>query len=81
MCLDGNKKILDFYIPFENLIPDYKFICEKLDMPYVDPPRLKSDIRADAKHYSAYYDDATRDAVGKKYRDYIEAFDYQFERK
>ena len=76
---EGNP-ILDFYIRYEQLNEDYKTVCEKVNMPVVELPRLKSNIRKSGQHYSQYYTDETREIVAHMFKREINYFNYSFEK-
>ena len=70
---------LDFLIRYEDLQGDYTLVCERLGLPTTDLPSLKTKARQERQHYSAYYDDRTRELVAKMYHRHIEHFGYRFE--
>jgi len=72
------KKInqdIDYFIRFENMDSDFKFVCTKLGIPYVPLPKVNASQR---NAYHQYYDAETREMVRKKYIDDIEYFGYKF---
>ena len=71
--IDGN---IDCLIRFESLEADFKMVCEKLDIPYVDLPKRNVSERS---HYSQYYDPELREIVGKKFYEEIKLGGYTFE--
>jgi hypothetical protein len=77
---DGNKLEVDFVGRFENLIPDLREACRRVGIDFDGRlPRAKGSFREDKSHYSAYYDDETREAVGTMFHKEIETFGYTFE--
>ena len=70
---------LDFLIRYENLQNDYTSVCERIGIPPSQLPSLKTKSRSERQHYSAYYDDRTRELVAKAYHRHIEHFGYRFE--
>ena len=70
---------LDFLIRYENLQHDYASVCERLGLSTTALPSLKTKTRQERRHYSAYYDDRTRELVQKMYGRQIEQFGYRFE--
>ena len=62
-------------IRFENLQQDFDTFCDKVNIPrQVLPHKNKSEH----KHYSEYYDNATRKLVEKMYAKDLEYFGYKF---
>jgi hypothetical protein len=61
----------------ENLQQDFADLCRVLRLPMVRLPRRNRRLH---RHYSWYYDDATRELVGAYYSRDIAAFGYRFER-
>jgi len=73
-----NDKIeLDFIGKYETLQDDFKFICQKLNLPNTELPFKKGGFR-EKKHYSTYYDDETKDVVKNFFKKDIELFGYNF---
>ena len=64
-----------FFIRFENLQQDFDTFCDKVNIPrQVLPHKNKSE----RKHYTEYYDNATRELVEKMYAKDLEYFGYKF---
>jgi len=79
--LDG-QLYADYYIRFENLDEDCRKLFERFGLPYEGLPRLKTKARvANPLHYSNFYDEETKEWVGRKYAKIIKHFGYKFERK
>ena len=70
---------LDFLIRYENLQDDFTSVCDRIGIPPSPLPSLKTKGGPERHHYSAYYDDRTRELVAKAYRRHIEHFGYRFE--
>ena len=66
---------LDFVGKFENLISDFKHICEKLSIPN---PTLPHKNKSSYQHYSTYYTEDLKNIVHDHYTDDINAFNYVF---
>ena len=66
---------IDFLIRFEDLDKGFQKVCERLAIPYIPLPRAN---RSRHEHYSVYYDEETRQAVGQKFRAEIITGKYQF---
>ncbi len=67
---------LDFLIRFEQLDSDFQKVCDRLEIPFTPLPRVN---RSRHDHYSSYYDDETREAVRRKFREEIVTGNYSFE--
>ena len=70
---------VDFVIRYENLVEDVAEACRKIDLPQLEIPRLKTGFRKKKYHYSAYYDDASKEIVANKHHHDIRLFGYDFE--
>tara|TARA_R100000008_G_scaffold48895_1_gene29093 strand:- start:4858 stop:5589 length:732 start_codon:yes stop_codon:yes gene_type:complete len=86
---DGNI-IIDHIGRFENLQEEYKFICDKIQLPEIQLPYLNhfGHYSAEVKvhdpkkiHYSTYYNDELVEIVSKRCKEDIVKFDYKFEWK
>jgi len=76
--IDGNVSV-DFVGRFENLGEDLKRALEQVGLNLdVELPRAKTTSRHDNAPYREYYDDDTRDIVGRWYAREIELLGYQF---
>ncbi|NEO72255.1 sulfotransferase family 2 domain-containing protein [Moorena sp. SIO3H5] len=81
----GNR-LVDFVGKFENLQADFNIVCQKLGIKDTKLPHLNSNkqnkivkgYKQDYKPYLEYYDDETKEFVGKIYQKDIETFDYKF---
>lgn len=60
---------------FENLQNDFDKICDIIKIPRSTLPHAN---KSSHKHYSEYYSDRTRKMIGKKYKEDIEEFGYNF---
>jgi hypothetical protein len=76
--IDG-ELCVDFIVRYENLTHDLNRVCESVGLPPVELPHLKSGIRSQGHHYSAYYDAQSRDTVADRHRNDIRLFGYRFE--
>ena len=73
----GDSVELDYIGRYESLSDDYNYICNRLGLPVDELPVKKGGYR-DKEHYSYYYDDETKDAVGGFFEKDIKLFGYDF---
>ncbi|AOY81591.1 sulfotransferase family protein [Moorena producens JHB] len=81
----GNR-LVDFVGRFENLQADFNIVCQKLGIEDSQLPHLNSNkqnkikkgYKQEYKPYLEYYDDETKEFVGKIYQKDIETFGYRF---
>ena len=76
--LDG-ELCVDYVIRYENLHESFAQLCEKLGVPPIELPRLKTGIRPGKIHYSRYYDEEAKAIVAERHQNDIRLFGYQFE--
>ena len=74
-------KRIDKIIRFENIEKDFENLADELGLYNVELPRFKTTQKKIKRHYSYYYTDKTKKLVEDKFKEYIERFDYKFERK
>ncbi len=78
ICIDGQLAV-DFVGRFENMQDEFNFVCDKIDFPRV---RLRySNKSTRKKHYSAFYDDASKRFVARKYERDIDYFKFLFQQQ
>ncbi|NEO38726.1 MAG: sulfotransferase family protein [Moorea sp. SIOASIH] len=78
--------LVDFVGRFENLQADFNIVCQKLGIKETQLPHLNSNkqnkivkgYKQEYKPYLEYYDDETKEFVGKIYKKDIETFGYRF---
>lgn len=68
---------LDFVIRYEHLAADLAEVCDRLGLPGVALPSLKSKVRP-TRDYRPYYDARTRSNVACFYQRFIDTFGYAF---
>jgi hypothetical protein len=77
-----NEKVcMDDFIYFERLENDTKRILNKLNIKFDNSlvlPEIKRHTNPRKKHYSRFYNDATRNFVHGKYQNDIRYFEYRF---
>lgn len=76
--IDG-QLCVDYVIRYENLTETFNELCDKLKLPRVELPHLKTGIRSTHHHYSDYYDEETRNIVMERHRNDIRLFGYEYE--
>jgi hypothetical protein len=76
----GGKSIVDRLCRYENMSEDLAFIAERLGLEKpLEMPNAKGAFRKDRRHYSAWYDDESRDLVGRIFADEIALTGYSFD--
>ena len=75
ICNEGGEIELDFVGRFENLQNDFDIICERVGISKVELPVVNVSSHG---HYVEYYDDETREHVGRYCAKEIEYFGYEF---
>ena len=74
---DNDKIDLDFIGYYETLEDDLDYICQKIGIPNVNLPTLKSGFR-DSKNYTNFYNENTKNIVSTFYQNDINTFNYSF---
>lgn len=77
----NNQYICDFYIKYENLENDLKYVLEKCNIKNYDLKNLKkfnSNYKPVNTDYKKYYNDERKKIIRDLYSDYIEKFNYEF---
>ncbi|NMF85925.1 sulfotransferase family 2 domain-containing protein [Nodosilinea sp. P-1105] len=67
---------IDFLIRFEYLNEDFKEVCKKIYIPFVELPLRNKSSRG---HYSRYYDEDLKEKVRSKFSEEIKFGNYEFE--
>jgi hypothetical protein len=75
--IDG-KLCVDQVLRYERLHDDVVDLCQRIGIPPIELPRLKTGFRS-GHHYSAYYDDETRRIVAERHANDIREFGYRYE--
>ena len=76
----NNEYICDFYMKYENIKDDLKYVCEKCNIEY-DLTKLKnfnSNYKPEGIKYREFYNDKRKKIIHDLYADYIEKFNYEF---
>ena len=68
----------DCYLRFEHLQGDFNRVCQRLGLPVRVLPRTNSRIRPKGVDYRDYYTDWSRDYIGRRFREIVDAFGYSF---
>ncbi len=77
-CINGQIS-LDYIGKIETLHDDFKFILNKLNLPYVDLPKSKSSFKPKYfRHYTEYYTEDLIDLVSKYFSKDIKDFEYTY---
>ena len=71
---------VDYVIRYEHLSENVQEVCEKIGLPLIELPRLKTGFRKKHHHYSEYFDEESAAIVAEKHKNDIRFFDYRFER-
>ena len=66
---------LDFIGKFERLDEDFRFICDRLQLP---DPTLPQILIGGNDHYTEHYDESTINLVYKMYKHEIDLFEYEY---
>jgi len=70
------EKLVDYILKFEHLEEMWNKMFEELNY---EPPKLPKKGASKHKHYSEYYDDETREFVGKLFEKDIKEFGYEYQ--
>jgi hypothetical protein len=76
ICMWG-KIALDFVGRFEDLQRDFSCVCERIGIPATCLERHNAQFR-DFVGYRDYYDDESREIIGRLFKKDIELFGYEF---
>jgi hypothetical protein len=76
--LDDGKLCVDHVIRYERLSDELAAMCQRLGLPPLELPRLKSGLRGGGGGYAQYYDEATKAIVAERHRQDIDLFGYRF---
>lgn len=72
---DKNGVIVDYIGRFENLQPDFDFVCDKIGIPSQILPKRNASSRAD---YKEYFNQESIDIIAKMYKKDIDYFNYDY---
>jgi hypothetical protein len=76
--LQDGELCVDHVIRYERLSSDLAELCQRLGIPPIELPHLKSGLRGGGHGYSEYYDEAAKAIVAERHRHDIELFGYKF---
>ena len=77
----NDSVIVDFIGKYENLQSDLKIAYDKIGIDFDDwMPHAKGGYRTEKKHYSSYYNEASRKLVETHFNKEIDLFGYKFEK-
>lgn len=76
--IDG-ELCVDYVIRYENLAGDLLEVCQRVGLPELKLPHLKSGMRSKKHHYSVYYDEEARQLVSERHQADVRLFGYRFE--
>ena len=71
----NGKIVVKHIIRFENLQEDFNKACSKIGIEATKLPHLNKSNHA---HYSCYYNEKTKNIIGKHYKEEIDYFGYKF---
>jgi hypothetical protein len=71
----------DYVIRYESLTESFNELCDRLQLPRIDLPQLKTGIRPTQHHYSDYYDNETKEVVAVRHQNDIRIFGYTFDKQ
>jgi hypothetical protein len=76
--IDG-KLCVDYVVRYENLAGDLLEVCQRVGLPELRLPHLKSGMRSKKHHYSEYYDEESRELISARHQVDVKLFGYRFE--
>lgn len=76
LCDDHLNLLVDFVGKYENLEKDWRYVCERIGVPYSELPVVNPGHHRD---YREYYDDKTAAVIASFYSTDIWLFDYKFD--
>ena len=77
LCDDRMNVLVDFVGRFESLDEDWRYVCERIGVPYRELPIINPGHH---DNYREYYDDETAAVIAKFYSMDIWVFNYTFDR-
>ena len=72
---EGGEVIVDFVGRYESLDRDWEQVCQRLK---VQPIPLSRQNHTPRPHYRSFYDEVSRELVGRRFAKSIELFGYEF---
>jgi hypothetical protein len=72
------KVVLDYIGKYETLREDLEHILQKLNLPFLNLTKEKSNFRGKNKEYREFYNDKLKKIVEKNYKEEIDLFSYKF---
>jgi len=77
ICLEGKQSAVDFIGFYENLLPDFRIVCDRIKSSATLQEKNRNSLRD--RNYREYYNDQSREIVANIYADDIKLFGYTFD--
>ena len=77
LCLEDKQPAVDFIGFYENLLPDFRIVCDRIKSSATLQEKNRNSLRT--QDFREYYTDETRNIVAEVYADDIQMFGYTFD--